>query len=29
MELAIDGKLVAWGVKPKLLRVMGDELGIG
>ncbi len=29
MELFIDGKLVAWEVKPKLLRVTGDELGIG
>jgi hypothetical protein len=29
MELFIDGKLVAWEVQPKLLRVTGDELGIG
>jgi hypothetical protein len=29
MELFIDGKLVAWEVKPKLPKVTGDELGIG
>ena len=29
MELFIDGKLVAWEVRPKLLRATGDELGIG
>jgi hypothetical protein len=29
MQLFIDGKLVAWEVKPKLLHYTNDELGIG
>ncbi len=29
MQLFIDGKLVAWEAKPKLLRYTNDELGIG
>ncbi len=28
-ELFIDGKLVAWEIKPKLPRATGDELGLG
>jgi hypothetical protein len=29
MELFIDGKLVAWEVKPRLLHSTNDELGLG